>query len=141
MVDIEKRFRIDNNSPNIQQTVVEAIEENDSVFRLEDFEYFDEYDWAVETVPLDDIEIHEDVFTAKSNVALYEQKVAMETAQLKVGEGRPLVLLGEQNYLIDGYVRHRLLEDRFNASEAVVYRGTAPESVYPNRIRKATKIV
>jgi len=115
-----ERFAVKQTTPEIVESVEKAMEENDSKYSLGDT---NSYEWEFDVIDLDEIEVDENAFTAKSNVALYERRVAMERAQLTVGEGWPLIVIGENNHLVEGYVRFQMLNEQFEPDEIAVYRG------------------
>lgn len=81
-----------------------------------------EFEWELDWVDIDDVDAESEDHEESSNVALYERRVAVEKAQLTVGEGYPLVVVGEDNVLIEGYARFELLRNHFEESPVPVYR-------------------
>jgi hypothetical protein len=81
-------------------------------------------EWEIDWVDLDEIDATSEDHPEQSNVALRERRVAVEKAQLTVGEGNPVVVAGEDNVLIEGYTRFKLLRDHFQESPVPVYRAT-----------------
>lgn len=116
---MKERFTVDEEELDIEQTVEEAFEDNDSIFSFSDIP---NSTWESDVVNLNDITVEDDTFTAESNVALHERRVAVEQAQLTVGIGRPLIVFGEDNYLIEGYVRYYVLKDKFETTDIPIYR-------------------
>jgi hypothetical protein len=81
-----------------------------------------EYDWEIDWVNLDDIDFETEDHEEQSNVALRERRVAVEKAQLTVGEGNPIIVVGNDNVLIEGFTRYNLLKNHFEESPIPVYR-------------------
>jgi hypothetical protein len=88
------------------------------------------YDWELQSdVSLEDIDVEQEKHKEESNVALFERRRAVEKAQLTVGEGNPLVVVGDDNVLIEGYTRYQLLQNHFNEDTALVYKGVQKTQV------------
>lgn len=82
-----------------------------------------EFEWELDWIDINDVDAETQDHKEESNVALSERRQAVEKAQLTVGEGNPLVVVGEDNVLIEGYTRYNLVRDHFEESEVPVYRG------------------
>lgn len=88
-----------------------------------------EYGWEIDWVNLDDIDFETEDHEEQSNVALRERRVAVEKAQLTVGEGNPIIVVGEDNVLIEGFTRYNLLKEHFEESPIPVYRAMPTSEV------------
>lgn len=112
------RYQLSEKEQEIQEDV-EYIFDVNPVSREIDT---DNYEWEIDWVGLDEIDADAEDHQEESNVALYERRVAVEKAQLTVGEGNPVVVVGNDNTLIEGFTRFELLRDHFEESPIPVYR-------------------
>lgn len=113
------RYELSNTIQEIKEDIEYIFEKNPTSRDIE----VESHDWEVEWVPIDEIDADSETHKEENNVALRERRVAVERAQLTVGEGNPLIVLGEENKLIEGYTRLELLREHFEEQQVPVYRG------------------
>lgn len=82
-----------------------------------------EFEWEIDWIDIDEVEVNPDNHIESSDIALNEMFATKEKVQLAVGEGYPLGVIGDENTLIEGYVRYNLLKDFFEEERVPVYRG------------------
>lgn len=112
------RYELSDKEEQIQEDVEHLFDVNPVSREID----ISEYNWEIDWVNLDELDVETESHKEQSNVALRERRVAVEKAQLTVGEGNPIIVVGEDNILIEGFTRYNLLRNHFEESPIPVYR-------------------
>jgi hypothetical protein len=80
------------------------------------------YVWYVDDLPLDDLRVADDLIERHDREAVHVERRDTFEARITAGEAiPPLIALGEDLFLVDGYARYRALR-RLAVSRAQVLR-------------------